>query len=101
VAAANGANHYQSSMDPEAHGDAHPVTLLQVRIEGLHGADNAETSTHGALRVVFMRLGIAKVDEQAVTEVLRNVPIQALDDLSTGALVGAHDLPQVFGVELG
>jgi hypothetical protein len=48
-----------------------------------------------------MRLGIPKVDEQAIAEILRNVPVKALDDLRTGALVGAHDLPRVFGVELG
>ncbi len=29
--------------------------------------------------IVFMRLGIAKVDQDAIAEVLRNVPIQALD----------------------
>ena len=26
--------------------------------------------------------------------------LKALDDLSTGSLVGAHHLPQIFGIEL-
>src|SRR5262245_61674785 len=47
-----------------------------------------------------MRLGIAKIDEQAVAEVLGDMPRKALDDLGTGSLVGAHHLPQVFRIEL-
>jgi hypothetical protein len=54
-----------------------------------------------SLCVIFMRLGIPKVDEQAIAQILRNVPVKALDDLRTGALVGTHDVPQVFGVESG
>jgi hypothetical protein len=33
-----------------------------------------------------MRLGIAKVDQQAITEILGNMPLKALDDLGTGGL---------------
>src|SRR6266446_1505990 len=47
-----------------------------------------------------MRLGIAKIDEQPIAEILGNMAVKALDDLGTGGLVGAHDLPQVFWVEL-
>ena len=91
---------HQPGMDTEAHSDPHPVALLQVGIKGLHGPDNPEAGAHGALGVVFMGLGIAKVDEQAIAEILGNVPVHALDHLSTGVLVGAHDLAEVFRVEL-
>ena len=47
-----------------------------------------------------MRLRITKIDEQAVAEILGNMSLKALDDLSTGSLVGTHHLPQVFGIEL-
>ena len=47
-----------------------------------------------------MRLGIAKIDQQAIAEILGDMPLKALDDLSTGSLVGAHHLPQIFGIEL-
>src|SRR6266581_2007098 len=55
---------------------------------------------HGTLRIVFMRLGIAKIDQQAVAEILGDMPVKALDDLSTCGLVGAYYLPQIFRIEL-
>jgi hypothetical protein len=45
-------------------------------------------------------LRIAKVDQQAITEVLCNAPLQALDHRGARGLVGADDLAQVFGVKL-
>ena len=33
---------------------------------------------HGALGIIFMRLGIAKIDEQAIAEILRDMPLEAL-----------------------
>ena len=47
-----------------------------------------------------MRLGIAKIDQQAIAEILGDMPLKALDDLGTGGLIGAHHLPQIFGIEL-
>ena len=47
-----------------------------------------------------MRLRIAKVHQQAITEVLRNVAVKALDHVGAGGLVGAHHLTVVFRVEL-
>jgi hypothetical protein len=55
---------------------------------------------HGALGIVLMGTRVAKVDEQAITQVLRNVPLKALDDLGGILLVGAHYMTQVFRVEL-
>ena len=55
---------------------------------------------HGPLGVVFMGLGIAKVHQQAIAEILRNIPVKALDDRGAGLLVGPHHLAQVFRVEL-
>ena len=47
-----------------------------------------------------MRLGIAKVDQQAIAEILGDMALKALDDRGTGGLIGPHHLPQVFRVEL-
>ena len=47
-----------------------------------------------------MRLGIAKIDQQAIAQVLGNVPVEALDDLCRGGLVGSYHLTVVFGVQL-
>src|SRR5712691_4277652 len=46
-----------------------------------------------------MRLRIAKLHEPAITEILGNMALEALDDRSAGLLVGPHDLTQVFGIE--
>src|SRR6266498_3125239 len=48
-----------------------------------------------------MRLGIAKIDEQAIAEILRNMPRKALDDLGTGGVIRADHLAEIFGIELG
>ena len=39
---------------------------------------------YGALGVVFVRLGIAKVDEEAIAEILGDVTLEAGDDLRIG-----------------
>jgi len=43
--------------------------------------------------------GIAKVDQQTITEILCDMPAEALDDLGTGRLIGPHDLAQLLRVE--
>jgi hypothetical protein len=47
-----------------------------------------------------MRLGIAKIDQQAVAEILGDMPVKALDDLGTGSLISAHHVPPIFGIKL-
>src|SRR5262245_19895717 len=47
-----------------------------------------------------MRLGITKIDQQTIAEILGDMPLETLDDLGTGGLVGAYYLPQIFGIEL-
>jgi hypothetical protein len=54
-------------MDPHAHGQANAVRVLQAGIQRLQGCDHPQTALDSALRIVFMRLGIAKVDEEPIT----------------------------------
>ena len=79
---------------------AAPRDAVRVRIEFLHSCDHTQTCPHSSLRIVFMRLGIAKVDEQAIAEILRNVPLQTLDHRGACGLVGADDLTAGLRVEL-
>ena len=65
-----------------------------------HGFDHAQAGSHGPLRVIFMRQGVAKVDEQAIAEILGDMPLKTGDDLGAGVLIGTHHLAQVFRVEL-
>jgi hypothetical protein len=43
---------------------------------------------------------IAKVHQQPISEILRNVPGKALDDLGTDGLIDAYHLTVVFWVKL-
>ncbi len=47
-----------------------------------------------------MRTGIAKVYENAITEILRDVAVVALNHLRTSLLILLHDVAQVFRIKL-
>ena len=51
-----------------------PPLLLQAGIELAHGLHDPEPGPHGPLGVIFVRQGIAEVDEQAIAEILRDMP---------------------------
>jgi hypothetical protein len=54
----------------------------------VQGLDQLQPGLHGPLRLVFMGMGIAKVHQEPIAEVLRYIAIKALDH-SGGLLVGA------------
>src|SRR5262249_2871544 len=87
-------------MDTETHGQSDTMLLLQTAIEVPHARDHPQSGPHGALGIVFMGLRIAKVDEEPIAEVLRDITLKLLDHLGARGLIGAHDLPEVFGIEL-
>ena len=70
-------------------------------MQAVHRSEDTKASAYSPLHIIFMGLRIAKIDEEAVTEILGDMPVKALDHRCARGLVGAHDLPQVFGVELG
>jgi hypothetical protein len=55
---------------------------------------------HGPLRIIFVRQGVAEVDEQAIAQILRDMPVKTGNHLDARRLIGAHDLPELFGVKL-
>ena len=99
VAATHLAHHHQPGMDAHPHSQAYAMVAHQVRVPGADGLDNPQAGMHGPRGIVFMRLRIAKIHQQPVTEILRNMSGKALDDCRTGGLVGVDDLAQVFRVE--
>jgi hypothetical protein len=54
---------------------------------------------HGATCVVFMSLRIAKVHNQPIPLILRDIPIKGAYDLGTEHVVVRRDLEQLFGIE--
>jgi len=79
---------------------AYPLALRQSAIQSAHGLDNPQSHQHRPLRIVFVGPRIAKVDQEPIPQILGNVPVQALDDLGTGRLIGPQHLAQIFGVKL-
>jgi hypothetical protein len=47
-----------------------------------------------------MGLRIAKIDQEAITEILCNMAIKVPDDLCTRGLIGPHDRTQIFRIKL-
>ena len=94
------AHHHQPGMDPQAHGQLHAPLLRQAGIELPQGLHHPQPGPHRPLGVIFVRQGVAEVDEQAIAEILRDMPLKAGDHLGAGVLIGPHHLAQVFRVEL-
>ena len=65
------------------------------------GLYNAQSGTHRPLGIIFVRQGIAKIDQQAIAEILGDMPLKAGNHLGAGLLIGPHHHVQVFWVELG
>ena len=93
-------HHDGASMDTKPHGEVHPILARQMGIQGGNGLDDAQAGIHRAPGIVFMGCGVAKIDEQSIAQILGDMALVGLDDLSCGLLVGAHHGTQVFGVEL-
>ena len=62
--------------------------------------DEFHARMHCPLRIVFMRLWVAKVDEQTIPEVLRNMSLVALHHHGRSLLISPHDGPEVFQIKL-
>jgi hypothetical protein len=93
-------HHHQPGMAPQAYGEVHPVLLPQARVELSDGLDHPEAGPHSPLGIVFVCQGVPEVDQQAIAEILGDMPLKAGDDLGASLLIGAHHLPEVFGIKL-
>ena len=61
---------------------------------------HTQSGPYRPLGVILVRQGVAEVDEQAIAEILRDMPLKAGDHLGAGGLIGPHHLAQLFRVEL-
>src|SRR5215471_18904289 len=87
-------------MDPYAGCQVDRFLLCQPPLPYTEGFDNSKTSAYGSLGIIFVRLGIAKIYEHTITQILGDMAIKALDDLSTGGVIGLNYFAQVFRVKL-
>jgi len=55
-------NHDQTRMDAQTESELDTFFLLQTAIEFSHHIENAKARPYRSLCIIFMRLGIAKID---------------------------------------
>jgi hypothetical protein len=87
-------------MDADPHGQPDAFVLFQAGVQRPHDVEDAQASTDGPLGVVFVGLRVAKVHQQAIAQILGDIPVKALDDLDPSRLISQHHLAEVFRVEL-
>ena len=75
------------------------VLGLEPRIEGREALQHLAPGPNRPLCIVLVGLGVAEVGEQAVAQILDDVPIVALDRLRAPSLEGLHDLAVHLGID--
>jgi hypothetical protein len=89
------AHYNESRRDPDPH-------LQWARRDGRelwHCLDQSKSGANRALGIMLVRLGIAEIGQDAVAHILCHETAVALDQCGAAAMIGAHDPPQVLGVE--
>jgi hypothetical protein len=84
--------------DAHREGDATPGS--QHPVQRPHGVHDLEPRVHGAPGIVLVGERIPEVHEQTVAQVLRHMPLEAVDRVGADLVVGADDLAQLLGVEV-
>src|SRR6266446_8634476 len=88
-------------MNAQTDSKLNTCVLFETSIQISHGIEDTQACPYGSLGVIFMGLGIAKVDQEPIPEELGKVSCIALDDVSAHLLIRMDHVPIVFGVELG
>src|SRR6266571_3673888 len=87
-------------MDPQPDGETDALLVLQAGMQWPERRDHAEPGPYGPLGVIFVRQRVPEIDQQAITEILRNMPVKTGNHLGARLLIGTHDLPVVFWIQL-
>jgi hypothetical protein len=61
--------------------------------------DECPAGLHRPLRIILVCLGIAEIDEYAVTHVFGNKAIEPGDHLGNAFVICTNDRTQIFGIE--
>ena len=80
--------------------DANP-NMQRFAAWGCHAdcGGNGEAGAHGAFGIGLAGFRPAEIDQHPVTDVTRNEAVKLADGGGDARLVGADDLPQIFGIE--
>ena len=61
-------------VDPHPNGQSDPLLPFHARIQRLNRLENAQSCTYRPLRIIFMCLRKAEIDQQAIAKVLGDIP---------------------------
>src|SRR6516164_7118709 len=70
-----------ASVNSDAGGKTDPALSRQALAQPADGLHHSEGGVDRPPAIVFVRVGKAKIDEQSVAQILRDVPFEELDDL--------------------
>ena len=91
------ADHHHPCRDADMDLEPDPGRTCQCT----HALDRRQTGPHGALGVVFVRSGIAEIDEDAIAQVPSNEPVKALHGRRDTLPVGGNQIAQILRIEAG
>ena len=94
---ANLADHDRTGVNADA--DRELLRWIEPRVQRREPVQHLQARVHGSPRVVFVRDGVAEVDEQAVAEVLGDVALEFVNGLTGGVLISANEFDELFGIE--
>jgi hypothetical protein len=89
------ADHDEARGDADADGEI----LARSRLQSRHHFRDFEPGMHRPRCVVLVRAGEPEIGEHAVAHELRDEAVVARHDARHRILIGANDLPHVFGIE--
>jgi hypothetical protein len=88
------ANHHKPGRDRDPH-----LNPFGARFEPLYCSNHVEPGSHGALGVILVGAGIAKIGEHAIAHEPGDVAVVNGNDVGAGGPVGADHLPHVLWIE--
>ena len=89
------ADHHLAARNTDAGLEHFAIAQLNLS----HSRNRIETCPYGPLSLVFESLRPAKINQQAIAEILRHMPTVTRDAARYGILIGPHDLAKIFGIE--
>jgi len=87
-------------MYPKSYSQCVPFGWLQTGVEGFYRLYDSQTRMDSSEGIIFMCLGIAKIDQETIAQELGNVSVKTLDNFSTCRLIGTYHVSVHFGIEL-
>jgi hypothetical protein len=92
-------NHHQPGVDADAQAQAQIHLLRQPVTEPLNGLDDTQPAADGSLGVILVGHRVAKINQQAISQILGHVPFKTGNDGHTHRLIGPHHLMQILRVK--